>query len=177
MRSLENIPDYPGMLVFDKWTCNTDGRQTIFNRHGKQGPYHATMIDQGHCFNGTMWNFPDAPLRALYPSCAAYAGCRGFDAFEPWLGRLENDIDEGVLQRARDQIPGEWYEQDVSGLARLLESLDRRRKRVRDLLWTVLKTSPLSFPNWSEHVFVKKARAARTTPAPSRVLGYRARIG
>jgi HipA-like protein len=27
---VENLHDFAGMLVFDKWTCNTNGRQTLF---------------------------------------------------------------------------------------------------------------------------------------------------
>lgn len=32
LRAVENIADFAGMLVFDKWTCNTNGRQAIFLR-------------------------------------------------------------------------------------------------------------------------------------------------
>ena len=27
---VDNLHDFAGMLVFDKWTCNTNGRQTVF---------------------------------------------------------------------------------------------------------------------------------------------------
>jgi hypothetical protein len=27
---VDNLRDFAGMLVFDKWTCNTNGRQTVF---------------------------------------------------------------------------------------------------------------------------------------------------
>jgi hypothetical protein len=30
LRAVENLHEFAGMLVFDKWTCNTNGRQTIF---------------------------------------------------------------------------------------------------------------------------------------------------
>jgi HipA-like protein len=30
LRAVANIHDFAGMLVFDKWTCNTNGRQTLF---------------------------------------------------------------------------------------------------------------------------------------------------
>ncbi len=29
LREVENLHDFAGMLVFDKWTCNTNGRQTV----------------------------------------------------------------------------------------------------------------------------------------------------
>src|SRR5712664_2139604 len=31
LREVENLHDFAGMLVFDKWTCNTNGRQTVFS--------------------------------------------------------------------------------------------------------------------------------------------------
>jgi hypothetical protein len=30
LRAVENLHEFAGMLVFDKWTCNTNGRQTVF---------------------------------------------------------------------------------------------------------------------------------------------------
>jgi len=32
LREVGNLHDFAGMLVFDKWTCNTNGRQTLFFR-------------------------------------------------------------------------------------------------------------------------------------------------
>ena len=37
LREVKNIHDFAGMLVFDKWTCNTNGRQTLFFRETKSG--------------------------------------------------------------------------------------------------------------------------------------------
>jgi hypothetical protein len=73
LREVQNLHDFAGMLVFDKWTCNTNGRQTLFFRetregearstpgasghaHPEQSPssgarYETLMIDQGFCFN------------------------------------------------------------------------------------------------------------------------------
>src|SRR5690348_4628218 len=39
LRAVDNLHDFAGMLVFDKWTCNTNGRQTIFFR---EDPRRAT---------------------------------------------------------------------------------------------------------------------------------------
>src|SRR5262249_51127657 len=30
LRAVANLHEFAGMLVFDKWTCNTNGRQTLF---------------------------------------------------------------------------------------------------------------------------------------------------
>jgi HipA-like protein len=67
LRAVDNVHEFAGMLVFDKWTCNTNGRQTVFFAPLKPrgnlpvagsaepqpagGVYHAVMIDQGFCFN------------------------------------------------------------------------------------------------------------------------------
>jgi hypothetical protein len=37
LREVENITDFAGMLVFDKWLCNTNGRQTLFFRKSENG--------------------------------------------------------------------------------------------------------------------------------------------
>ena len=57
LRNVENLHEFAGMLVFDKWTCNTNGRQAVFFYEGAAAPgqpewrYEARMIDQGFCFN------------------------------------------------------------------------------------------------------------------------------
>src|SRR5271156_6077005 len=35
LRAVANLHDFAGMLVFDKWTCNTNGRQTLFYLRGQ----------------------------------------------------------------------------------------------------------------------------------------------
>jgi hypothetical protein len=55
LREVENLHDFAGMLVFDKWTCNTNGRQTVFfSDLGKTADqavtrYKTKTIDQGFC--------------------------------------------------------------------------------------------------------------------------------
>ena len=65
---VHNIDDFLGIYVLDKWMCQTDKRQAIFVQQSNSGAdgtsdkaYQAVMIDQGFCFNGGHWNFPDAP--------------------------------------------------------------------------------------------------------------------
>jgi hypothetical protein len=38
---VRNLHDFAGMLVFDKWTCNTNGRQTVFFRQMREEPGQA----------------------------------------------------------------------------------------------------------------------------------------
>jgi HipA-like kinase len=145
---VENLDDFLGILVFDKWTCNVNGRQAIFLLPPGRSRYRALMIDQGFCFNAGEWNFPDSPLRGLYMRQRVYESVRGMDSFGPWLERLEKQVTEAVLDDAAKQIPPEWYNFDQDGLYRLLEELYRRRKRVPDLLLETKNSYRLPFPNW-----------------------------
>jgi hypothetical protein len=77
LRELSNLSDFLGMLVFDKWTCNANGRQAIFFRKRESLQYSAQMIDNGFCFNASEWNFPDAPLRGLYARHRVYQSVLG----------------------------------------------------------------------------------------------------
>jgi hypothetical protein len=165
---VENLHDFAGMLVFDKWTCNTNGRQTIFLNAAREssgrfaraagpatpaadeptGNYRTLMIDQGFCFNAGEWNFPDAPLRGLYARNGVYGGITGMESFGPWLERIERRMNERVLDQVSREIPPEWYEDDYDALLRLLEQLHRRRARVPDLLLAAKRSNRQPFPNW-----------------------------
>jgi hypothetical protein len=148
---LTNLSDFCGMLVFDKWTCNTDGRQIVFCRKTMNSPFSAVMIDQGFCFNGTEWNFPDAPLRSLYREHPAYKRVCGMNDFEPWLTRLETEISANVLSDIANDIPPEWYAFDTASIQTLLERLNRRRGKVRELLSLAHQAIPRIFPSWGEN--------------------------
>jgi hypothetical protein len=162
LAAVGNLADFLGVLVFDKWTCNTNGRQAIFFRDpgGDSGAgdstapgysalgYTAMMIDFGFCFNAGEWDFPDAPLRGLYARQRVYAGVFGMEAFEPWLERLENQITERALGEEAAQIPPEWYAGDWNALERLLERLYSRRGRVRELILSARNSGREPFPTW-----------------------------
>ncbi len=145
---VRNLTDFCGMLAFDKWTCNTNGRQAIFFRAKGEPRYQAQMIDQGFCFNACEWNFPDAPLRGLYARHRVYESVRGIESFEPWLTRIETKIAEDVLDEIAKEIPGEWYGFESETLEKMLEQLLRRRKLVRELIVSAWKSSRQPFPNW-----------------------------
>jgi hypothetical protein len=149
LRNLENLADFRGMLVFDKWTCNTNGRQAIFQRHAGTQNYRALMIDQGFCFNAGEWNFPDSPLRGIYLRSLVYAGVTGLDSFGPWLERLARQITPAVLGEIAAEIPPGWYNFDQEALEPLLERLAQRRERVPELLAGARNSSRQPFPNWT----------------------------
>ena len=165
LTAVGNLSDFLGVFVFDKWTCNTNGRQAIFFRESETrasravldqnsaatpsaAPYVAMMIDHGFCFNAGEWDFPDAPLRGLYARHRVYQSVAGMDAFEPWLDRLEKRITEAMLGEEAEHIPPEWYQDDWDALARLLERLYARRKRVRELILSARNSNRDPFPNW-----------------------------
>jgi HipA-like kinase len=172
LSSVQNLRDFLGVFVFDKWTCNTNGRQAIFFREPEHRatrtlalvhdpglfagppdassvvPYVAMMIDQGFCFNAGEWDFPDAPLRGLYARHRVYQGVAGMEAFEPWLERLEKHMTESALGEEAGRIPPEWYADDWQALERLIERLYGRRKRVRELILSARNSGRDPFPNW-----------------------------
>lgn len=148
LSEVSNLQDFCGMLVFDKWVCNTNGRQAIFFGAKNQTSYQAQMIDQGFCFNAGEWNFPDAPLRGIYARHRVYDSVRGIDSFEPWLSRIETRVAETVLDEIQGEIPPEWYDDDSDALNQLLEHLWRRRKLVRELLIATRNSSAQPFTNW-----------------------------
>jgi hypothetical protein len=163
LRQVANLHDFAGMLVFDKWTCNTNGRQTLFFQEPPRGghptvdsstaekigaPYSTLMIDQGFCFNAGEWNFPDAPLRGLYARNGVYEGVTGMESFAPWLERLEKQMTERALDEITRQIPPAWYEDDLDAVLRLSEQLLRRPSRVPELILAAKKSNRQPFPNW-----------------------------
>jgi hypothetical protein len=148
LSQVTNLADFRGMFIFDKWTCNTNGRQAVFYRSPGESQYRAQMIDQGFCFNACEWNFPDGPLRGIYARHRVYESVRGIDSFEPWLSRVETRMDESVVGEIAGDIPPQWYGFDSDALERMLGQLRRRRRLVRDLIVQAWKSSAQPFPNW-----------------------------
>jgi len=145
-----NVGDFPRVLVLDKWTCNSDGRQAIFFRKGPRSRrYAATFVDQGYCFNAGEWTFPDFPLRGVYANNCVYEGVTGWEAFEPTLTRAE-EMDSDTIWRCAAEIPEEWYEGNRDSLHRLVEALHHRRGAIRNLITEFRRSSRNPFPNWRD---------------------------
>jgi len=125
-----NVRDLAGMLVFDKWTGNTDTRQLLYV--GKREPFVVEMIDNGFCF-GSDWKFVEnRPAVGLFTPLYQYFGPTDMDSFEPWLRIVEEDLSLAVLQGFAAIVPKEWYSADHTGLDALLSELNQRRQRVRE---------------------------------------------
>jgi hypothetical protein len=143
---VKNIKEFAGMLVFDKWTGNADGRQAIFLKRLGQARFKATFIDQGYCFN-LDWRFSDAPLRGIYNRRLIYKSVVGWESFQPWLERVES-FDPGQLRAIGDSIPPEWYNRDTVALDRLVQAMAERRGKVRALIVSCATASSERFPQW-----------------------------
>ncbi len=151
LRRIPNLAEvFVGAMVFDKWTCNCDGRQMIFTRPGgeEDAPYRPWMIDQGFCFNDGEWNFPDSPVRSTYPRRLVYESVQGFHSFEPFLSRVEN-LEAEEIEMCAQGIPAAWCGETPEDLGRLTERLFQRRRRVRQALVDAKNGDLRPFPNWT----------------------------
>jgi hypothetical protein len=159
MGDLRNLAEFAGMLALDKWTGNCNGRQAVYERKARERRYRAVFIDQGYCFNAGEWTFPDVPLRGIFPRNQVYAGVRGWESFEPWLGRIES-CDATTLWRIAEAVPPEWYGGDLRTIERLMEQLLERRSRVRQLIDGFRRSDREPFPNWESKVVPSRRTAA-----------------
>jgi hypothetical protein len=160
LQKVNNLSDFLGCLVFDKWTGNADARQSIFFRarlrdwtgaestHPLKLGFVVLMIDHGFAFNGPHWDFPDSPLQGLYMRKLVYETVRSLDDFEPWLDQVRH-FPEEVIDQALKQLPPEWLEGDEEAFERLMEKLLRRRKRLDDLIADCRKSKVNPFPRWT----------------------------
>lgn len=149
LKRVANVADFARVLVFDKWTSNSDGRQAVFSRKTPGSHrYGATFIDQGYCFNASEWTFPDYPLRGVYSRNEVYDSVTGWESFEPALTRAEYMDPQSIWECAAG-IPEEWYEGDRAGLERLVDELGNRRKCVRKLIREFQLSGSQPFPNWN----------------------------
>jgi len=146
LHRVKNLEVFTGVLAFDKWTCNANGRQAVFWRRPRERRYTATFIDQGYCFNAGEWSFPDSPLRGVYARNHVYSSVTDWESFEPWLGRIEN-LPIDTIAALADTVPAEWYG-DWDELSRLVERLIQRRSMVRGLVEEFRNSSRNPFPNW-----------------------------
>jgi len=151
LHEVRNVGEFAGMLALDKWTCNSNGRQAVFDRRPRERKYRATFVDQGFCFHAGEWRFPDAALRGVYARNAVYAGVTGWESFEPWLTRME-EMDATELWRVAEGVPPEWYGGDGTEMERLMEQLLARRGRIRELVGMFRESGRDPFPKWRDGV-------------------------
>jgi len=147
MTEVRNLGEFAGILALDKWTGNANGRQAVFARKQRERRYRAVFIDYGYCFHAGEWRFEDLPLRGVYYRNDVYREIAGWNAFEPWLTRLESMAAETVWAAA-NEVPPEWYGGDISEMEALVEKLLARRSRIRELIEGFGKSDRRPFPKW-----------------------------
>jgi HipA-like protein len=159
---VRNLREFAGLLAFDKWTGNADGRQVVFHKGMRERKYTASFIDFGYCFNAGEWSFPDAPLRGVYGLNDVYGRIESWADFAPWLSRIERFSPKLLLSIA-DEIPCEWYGERAE-LQRLLNRLLERRSIVRQLIEDFRTSSRNPFPSWIMERSTPFATEAREEP-------------
>ena len=147
MAEVRNLDEFAGILALDKWTGNANGRQAVFTRKQRERRYRAVFIDYGYCFHAGEWKFEDIPLRGVYYRNDVYGSITGWEAFEPWLTRIETMPAETVWAAA-NEIPPEWYGGDLDEMEALVEKLLARRSGIRELIEGFGKTDRKPFPKW-----------------------------
>lgn len=159
LSKVDNITDFLGALVFDKWAGNTDGRQSIFFRarlrdwsaaasaHPLKLGFVTVMIDHGFVFNGPHWDFSESPVQGLYARKLVYEQVKSLSEFQPWLEQVVH-FPEEIVDRAYKQVPPDWVDGEEDDFEKLLEKLLRRRKRVPDLISDARRAKSNPFPNW-----------------------------
>jgi hypothetical protein len=146
---VQNVREFWAVLAFDKWTCNSDGRQAAFWKGLREKHYTAAFIDQGYCFNGGEWSLVDGILRGVYAFNEIYTGVRDWDSFEPALSGIET-MSKDMVQYAATAIPAAWYGGDWRALQHLALLLHERRNEVRGAINAFRLSRRQPFPNWEE---------------------------
>jgi hypothetical protein len=144
---VKNLAEFAGILALDKWTGNANGRQAVFTKRQRERRYKAVFIDFGYCFHAGEWRFEDAPLRGVYFRNTVYQEVNAWNAFEPWLTRMETMAAETVWAAA-NEIPPEWYGGDLAEMEALVEKLLARRSRIRELIEGFARSDRRPFPHW-----------------------------
>ena len=159
LTKVSNLSEFLGVLVFDKWAANADGRQSIFFRARVQQwsnsgaalpqrtEFVALMIDHGFVFNGPNWDFTESPSMGLYSRKMVYQSVSSVQQFQPWLDQVVH-FPEEMIDAAYKQIPASWMDGEEQELEAVLEKLLERRRQVPELIYNVRKAKVNPFPNW-----------------------------
>jgi len=134
--AVENISDLFGILMFDKWTSNTDHRQILCVAQSSKLPttLRMFMIDNGFCFGGHDWRFTDLPRHGLYLDRSIYSTFDSFQTLEPWQERLEASVTLEELTKITEEIPGSWIKDDRDDLLNMVKTLYERKRNILTLV-------------------------------------------
>ncbi len=88
-------------------------------------------------------------------------------SFEPWLSRVE-EFSAEILWKVAEEIPPEWYGGDPGVIERLMETLLRRRSRVRELIGQFRESNREPFPQWGVAKSIVIPRGFEVTVQPGK---------
>jgi hypothetical protein len=138
LERIENPTHFLGILLFDKWTGNTDARQALFFRRRKGGKFLAQMLDHGSIFDGAHWRFQDSPIHGTYFRPLVYRNFQTIADVGPWLDLIQK-LPASLLQDAVKEIPATWLKDDEPALRRLIERLLLRRDRLPGMIEDLIR--------------------------------------
>jgi hypothetical protein len=132
---MENLSDMLGILVFDKWTCNTDTRQVVCVEQPTvpSKTFRLFMIDNGFCFGSFAWKFNDLPRHSIYLYKTIYSKIHDDRLLDLWLQRLETNITSEELSKIASELPESWIRDDRVELVDMLKRLYERKQTVAAL--------------------------------------------
>ncbi len=136
LHKIVNLPDLLLAFAFDKWVNQTDSRQAIFVRERSQttASFRTYLIDHGHSFGGSRWEFCDGALNGLYGDRAIYDNPDASSECHRAVDRI-NRLQESCVFSIEKEVPSEWLQPgDREEMTRLLELLCGRRTKLHDTI-------------------------------------------
>jgi len=133
-----NRGDFLGVMAFDKWVSNADGRQAVFYRAriSSEMPGYpsvgwvAQFIDNGLAFQGRDWTFYDSPVQGIYRQRIVYGRRPSLRDFDPWVSAIM-EIDQEMLDGVFMMLPSNWIEGQEYEFRQVVKQLCDRRERYR----------------------------------------------
>jgi len=178
LRDVSNVDCFLGMVPFDKWVSNADGRQAIFFRdrgsawrcsRASPGDESSARVQSGPLQRSVPDGDQSRFVAIMIDHGFAFTAHRWAFCDLPLVGiyprtclyekvsgysSFEPWLDWirhfsiDVLDDAFKRVPPEWYDGDMTPLENLLEELYARRAVVPDLLRAAKQAPRDPFPNW-----------------------------
>lgn len=143
LQSVQNLNEFAGIYVFDRWLGHGDVRQAIFVRDKKVAngcSLKAYFIDHGMVLNGVEWALREMPLSGLAFQTTIYSMLEMSNLVEDAIVQIEA-IDPDLVFAAMEGAPSSWFaEGDRDCLHALLRKLQRRQGNLRPIIERHLDT-------------------------------------
>jgi hypothetical protein len=112
LHKVVNLPDLLLAFAFDKWVNQTDTRQAIFIRERSSqttASFRTYLIDHGHSFGGSRWEFCDGALNGLYGTRSIYDSPDANAECHRAVDRI-NGLPVSSVFSIESEVPGEWLQ-------------------------------------------------------------------